>query len=63
MNYIPSDKAYLTLPEVAPILRRSRRTIQRMVADRQLKAHKLRNRWVVKPECLEHFLKKLPSSF
>jgi|GEM_PF-5347855 len=63
MIQIPYDKAFLTTPEVAAIVRRSRRTVQRLIADKQLKAHQFRGRWVVKPECLERFLKKLETNF
>ena len=63
MNLIPFDKPFLTVPEVAPILRRSPRTVSRLISARELKAHKFRGRWVVKPECLERFINKLETNF
>jgi hypothetical protein len=63
MISIPPDKPFLNLHVVASALGRSVRTVNRLIVDRQLKAHKFRGRWVVKPECLESFLKKLETNF
>lgn len=57
------EKSFLTLHEVGAVIDRSSRTVLRLIHDQQLKAHQLRGRWVVKPENLERFLKKLPSNF
>jgi hypothetical protein len=57
------DKSFLNLHEVGAVIDRSSRTVLRLIHDRQLKAHQLRGRWVVTPENLERFLKKLPSNF
>ena len=57
------QKSFLTLHDVGAVIGRSSRTALRLIHDNLLKGHKLRGRWVVKPENLEHFLKKLPSNF
>ncbi len=57
------DKAFLTLKEVGAVIDRSSRTVQRLIHDHELKAHKLRGRSVVKPEDLKHFLDNLDSNF
>ncbi|OYW76948.1 MAG: hypothetical protein B7Z37_06415 [Verrucomicrobia bacterium 12-59-8] len=57
------QKSFLTLHEVGAVIDRSSRTVLRLIHDHQIKAHQLRGRWVVKPENLESFLKKLPSNF
>lgn len=56
------EKPFLTLREVGAILRRSVRTVNRIISDRELEAHKFRGRWVVKPECLEQFIQKLKTN-
>lgn len=60
---IPFDKPFLSLHEVAAILGRHLRTVHRLISAHDLQAHKFRGRWVVKPECLEQFLKKLETNF
>jgi hypothetical protein len=57
------DKPLLNLRDVGAVIDRSSRTVLRLIHDHLLKAHQLRGRWVVKPENLESFLKKLPSNF
>jgi hypothetical protein len=57
------QKSLLNLHEVGAVIGRSSRTALRLVTYHLLKAHKLRGRWVVKPENLELFLKNLPSNF
>ncbi|MDB6005329.1 MAG: hypothetical protein JWR15_2316 [Prosthecobacter sp.] len=57
------DKPLLNLRDVGAVIERSSRTVLRLIHDHQIKAHQLRGRWVVKPENLESFLKKLPSNF
>ena len=60
---IPQNKPFLNLHEVGAAIGRSSRTVNRLINDKQIKAHQLRNRWVVTPENLERFLQKLPSNF
>lgn len=60
---IPSDRPFLSIHEVAALLGRHVRTVHRLISGNELKAHKFRGRWVVKPECLERFLKKLETNF
>ncbi|WP_345737370.1 helix-turn-helix domain-containing protein [Prosthecobacter algae] len=57
------NKSFLNLHEVGAVIDRSSRTVLRLIHDHQLKAHQLRGRWVVTPENLDRFLKKLPSNF
>jgi excisionase family DNA binding protein len=60
---IPTDRPFLSIHEVATILGRHVRTVHRLISAQDLQAHKFRGRWVVKPECLERFLKKLETNF
>ena len=57
------QKSFLNLHQVGAVIDRSSRTVLRLIHEHQIQAHQLRGRWVVKPENLERFLKKLPSNF
>lgn len=60
---IPENKPFLNLNEVGAAIGRSHRTVLRLIHDHSIKAHRLRNRWVITPESLERFLSKLPSNY
>lgn len=60
---IPTEKPFLSLHEVGAAIGRSNRTVLRLIHDNAIKAHRLRNRWIIKPESLERFLTKLPSNY
>lgn len=63
MLTIPKDKPFLSLKEAATCIARSVKTVRRLIDEGQISAHRLRSRWVIKPENLETFVQSLPTNF
>lgn len=59
---LPNGDEFLLLPEIAPVLRCSVKTVRRLIQDGKLKAAKNRGRVVVLKSALHGYVRKITST-
>lgn len=62
INVMPNGDEFLLLPEIAPVLRCSVKTVRRLIQDGKLKAAKNRGRVVVLRSALHRYVRNITST-